>query len=147
MRRDGAGRWSVPQSSRQKIQMAGQRRVFCRLMIDVMRSVHTAYAPATESFGNRLETAFVGLCVVLGEIEGKPFSVAKLAPYMRMPRTKVMSRLRRLQSWGLVTKQGHRYYVAEKALNSLVGMRSYQEVRRVLRRATEELAVLHTLPD
>jgi hypothetical protein len=137
----------VSQGSRQKIKMARQRLVFCRLMIDVMRSVHTAYAPATESFGNRLETAFVGLCVVLGEIEGKPFSIAKLAAYMRMPRTKVMSRLNRLQSWGLVTKQGHRYYIEEKALNSLLGMRSYQQMRRILRTATDELAVLDALPD
>ena len=51
----------MPQGDRQKIKMARQRLVFCRLMIDVMRSVHGAYAPATESFGNRLETAFVGL--------------------------------------------------------------------------------------
>ncbi len=72
----------MPQGGRQKIKMARQRLVFCRLMIDVMRSVHGAYAPPTE-FGNRLETAFVGLCVVLGEIEGKPFSIAKLAAYMR----------------------------------------------------------------
>ena len=137
----------MPQGGRQKIKMARQRLVFCRLMIDVMRSVHGAYAPATESFGNRLETAFVGLCVVLGEIEGKPFSIAKLAAYMRMPRTKVMSRLNRLQSWGLVTKQGNRYYIEEKALNSLVGMRSYQQMRRILRTATDELAILDALPD
>ena len=127
--------------------MARQRLVFCRLMIDLMRSVHTAYAPATESFGDRLETAFVGLCVVLGEIEGKPFSVAKIAAYMRMPRSKVVRRLSRLQNWGLVTKQGHRYYVEEKALNSLVGMRSYQQVRRILRTATDDLAILDTLPE
>jgi hypothetical protein len=137
----------VPQSGRQKIKMARQRLVFCRLMIDVMRSVHGAYAPATESFGNRLETAFVGLCVALGEIEGKPFSIAKLAAYMRMPRTKVMSRLNRLQSWGLVTKQGNRYHIEEKALNSLVGMRSYQQMRRILRTATDELTILDALPD
>lgn len=137
----------MPQGDRQKIKMARQRLVFCRLMIDVMRSVHGAYAPATESFGNRLETAFVGLCVVLGEIEGKPFSIAKLAAYMRMPRTKVMSRLNRLQSWGLVTKQGNRYYIEEKALNSLVGMRSYQQMRRILRTATDELTILDALPD
>jgi hypothetical protein len=137
----------MSQGSRQKIKMARQRLVFCRLMIDVMRSVHTAYAPPKESFGNRLETAFVGLCVVLGEIEGKPFSIAKLATYMRMPRTKVMTRLRRLESWGLVTKQGHRYYVEEKALNSLIGMRSYHQMRRILRTATDELAALDTLPD
>ena len=66
---------------------------------------------------------------------------------MRMPRTKVMSRLNRLQSWGLVTKQGNRYYIEEKALNSLVGMRSYQQMRRILRTATDELAILDALPD
>ena len=134
-------------SGEHKIRMARQRLVFCRLMIDLMRSVHTAYAPATESFGDRLETAFVGLCVVLGEIEGKPFSVAKIAAYMRMPRSKVVRRLSRLQNWGLVSKQGHRYYVEEKALNSLVGMRSYQQVRRILRTATDDLAILDTLPE
>ena len=58
-----------------------------------------------------------------------------------------MTRLRRLESWGLVTKQGHRYYVEEKALNSLIGMRSYHQMRRILRTATDELAALDTLPD
>jgi hypothetical protein len=35
----------------------------------------------------------------------------------------------------------------EKMLNSLIGMRSYQQVRRILSEATEELSVLDTLPD
>jgi hypothetical protein len=54
-------------------------------MIDVMRTVHGAYAPLSEPFGTRLETFFIGLCVALGDIEGKPFSVAKIAAYMREP--------------------------------------------------------------
>jgi DNA-binding IclR family transcriptional regulator len=116
-------------------------------MIDIMRNLHGAYAPAAEPFGSRLETFFIGLCVALGQFEEKPFSVTKIAAYMRVPRTTVIRRLGRLQSWGLIHRQGHRYYMDQRALNSLLGMRSYQHIRRLLHRSVEELSVLDTLPD
>jgi hypothetical protein len=130
-----------------KIKNARQRLVLCRLMIDLMRTVHGTYAPVSEPFGTRLETFFVGLCVAIGDIEGKPFSVAKIAAYMRVPRTTVIRRLDRLQRWGLIDRRGRRYYMDEKMFNSLIGMRSYQQVRRFLSKATEELTVLDTLAD
>jgi biotin operon repressor len=116
-------------------------------MIDLMRGVHTAYAPANEPFGSRLETFFIGLCVALGHIDGKPFSVAKIAAYMGVPRSTVIRRLDRLQRWGLVYRQGRGYYIHDKALNSFIGTRSYRTTRRLLRKATEELTILDTLPD
>ena len=121
--------------------------VLCRLMIDLMRTVHGAYAPVSEPFGTRLEIFFIGLCVAVGDIEDKPFSVAKIAAYMCVPRTTVIRRLNRLQSWGLVDRRGRHYYLHEKTLNSFIGMRSYQQSRRILSKATEELTVLDTLPD
>ena len=130
-----------------KIKEARQRLVLCRLMIGIMRTVHGTYAPVTEPFGTRLETLFVGLCVAIGDIDGKPFSVAKIAAYMRVPRTTVIRRLDRLQRWGLIDRRGRRYYMDEKMLNSLIGMRSYQQVLRFLSKATEELTVLDTLGD
>ena len=135
------------QRRRRKLKNARQRLVLCRLMIDLMRIVHNAYAPATERFGTRLETFFIGLCVVLGDIDGRPFSVAKIAAYMRVPRTTVIRRLDRLQSWGLLVRQKRYYYANEKTLNSLFGMRSYQQVRRNLSKAAEDLTVLDTFPD
>jgi DNA-binding IclR family transcriptional regulator len=116
-------------------------------MIDMMRTVHAAYAPAGEPFGTRLETFYIALCVALGDIAGKPFSVAKIAAYMRVPRTTVIRRLDRLQRWGLIDRKGRRYYAHEKTLNSLFGMRAYQQSRRILTKATQELTVLDTLPD
>jgi hypothetical protein len=130
-----------------KIKEGQQRLVLCRLMIDIMRTLHGAYAPMTEPFGTRLETFFIGLCVAVGDIDGKPFSVAKIAAYMRVPRTTVIRRLDRLQSWGLIDRRGRYYYLHERTLNSLIGMRSYQQVRRLLGKATEQLTVLDTLPD
>jgi DNA-binding IclR family transcriptional regulator len=116
-------------------------------MIDMMRNVHGAYAPASEPFGSRLETFYIALCVALGDIDGKPFSVAKIAYYMRVPRTTVIRRLNQLHRWGLIDRQDRRYYMHEKTLNSLIGMRSYEQVRCILSKATQELTVLDTLPD
>ena len=57
-----------------------------------------------------------------GDIDGKPFSVAKIAAYMRVPRTTVIRRLERLQGWGLIDRRGRHYYTHEKTLNSLIGI-------------------------
>jgi DNA-binding IclR family transcriptional regulator len=116
-------------------------------MIDVMRNLHGTYAPRSEAFGTRLETAFVGLCVAVGDIEGKPFSVAKIASYMRVPRTTVIRRLDRLKSWGVIDRRGRHYYVNEKTVNSLMGMGCYRQVRHILATATEELAALDSLKE
>jgi hypothetical protein len=132
---------------RRKIKKARQRLVLCRLMIEIMRTVHGAYAPVSETFGTRLETFFIALCVALGDIDGKPFSVAKIAAYMRVPRTTVIRRLERLQGWGMIDRRGRYYYTHEKTLNSLIGIRSYEKVRRILSKGTKELTVLDTLPD
>jgi len=64
-----------------------------------------------------------------------------------VPRTTVIRRLDQLRRWGLIDREGRRYYVHEKRLNSLIGMRSYQQLRRMMNKATEELSVLDTLPD
>lgn len=130
-----------------EVKKARQRLVLCRLMIDMMRTVHGAYAPANEPFGTRLETFFIALCVALGDIDGRPFSVAKIAAYMRVPRTTVMRRLDRLERWGLIDRQNRRYYIHAKTLNSFIGMRSYEQNRRILSKAIQELAILDTLPD
>ena len=140
-------RGKMGKGNSQTIRSARQRLVLCRLMIEIMRSLHGAYPPTTEPFGSRLETFFIGLCVALGQFEEKPFSVAKIAAYMRVPRTTVIRRLGRLQSWGLIHRQGHRYYMDQKALNSLLGLRSYQHIRRLLDKSARELSVLDTLPD
>jgi hypothetical protein len=116
-------------------------------MINIMRGLHGTYAPPDEHFGSRLETFFIGMCVALGQFEEKPFSSAKIAAYMCVPRTTVLRRLNRLESWGLIYRQGRHYYMDEQALNSLLGLRSYRHIRRLLEKATAELTILDALPD
>jgi hypothetical protein len=135
------------QDHRRKVEKARQRLVLCRMMIDIMRTVHGAYVPASEPFGVRLETCFIALCVAVGDLDGRPFSIAKIATYMRVPRTTVIRKLAQLESWGLIDREGRRYYLREKTLNSPVGMRSYQQVRSILNTATAELTILDMLAE
>jgi DNA-binding IclR family transcriptional regulator len=113
-------------------------------MIDIMRNLHGTYAPADEPFGSRLEISFIGLCVAIGDIEGKPFSVSKIAAYMNVSRTTVLRRLDTLHKWGLVKRRGRSYYMEERLLNSLIGMRCYKRVRHLISRASDEMAALDT---
>lgn len=129
-----------------KISVGRQRLVLCHLMIDIMRTLHESYVPAEEAFGTHLEIVFIGMTLAIGQIEGKPFSVAKIANYMHVPRTTVIRRLDTLKQWGLIDRQGRRYYIRPAMLNSLIGMQSYKTNRRILRKAHEDLAVLDTLP-
>ena len=76
-----------------QIKKERQRLVLCRLVVDIMRTVHGAYAPVSEPFGTRIETFFIAGCVAIGDLDGKPFSVAKIAAYMHVPRTTVIRRL------------------------------------------------------
>ena len=85
--------------------------------------------------------------MAVGQFDGRPFSVAKIAAYMRVARTTVVRRLSRLEDWGLIYRQGHHFYMRESALNSLISTRSYQQVRRTLAKANNELTILDTLPD
>jgi biotin operon repressor len=130
-----------------RIKKERQRLVLCRLMVDIMRTVHGAYAPVNEPFGARIETFFIALCVAIGDMDGKPFSVAKISAYMRVPRTTVIRRLDQLRSWGVIDRRGRHYYLHERALNSLIGMKSYQQVRRILGEATKNLSDLDALPN
>jgi hypothetical protein len=101
-----------------KIKEGPQRMVLCRLVIDLLRTLHGSYAPTGEPFGTRIETFFIAACVAIGDIEGKPFSVAKIAAYMRVPRTTVIRRLNRLQSWGLIDRRGRHYYLRSILLSA-----------------------------
>jgi hypothetical protein len=46
----------MTQGNLHKIKAARQRSVLCRLMIDIMRSLHGAYAPTTEPLAARADS-------------------------------------------------------------------------------------------
>lgn len=136
----------MPQKDQDHVQFAQQRMVVIQMLIDILRSVHSSYVPKCEPFGRTIETLFVWGCVTMSDYEGRPFSVSKLASYLRVPRTTVMRRLKQLQAWGMIDRRGRCYYAHERTLNSFMGLRSYREGRRIVANAVKKLSVLDTLP-
>jgi hypothetical protein len=130
-----------------RIAKAEQRLVMARLLVDIMRTLRAHYMPVNEPFGTRIETQFVGLCIAIGELEGKPFSVAKIAAYMGIPRSTVIRRLERLESWVVIERQGRRYLIRPEKVNGIMGMRAYKQNRQLITEAVDKLSVLDTLPD
>ena len=47
----------------------------------------------------------------------------------------------------MIDRRNRHYYLHERALNSLIGMKSYRQVRCILGEATKELSVLDALPN
>jgi hypothetical protein len=60
-----------------RIKKERQRLVLCRLMIDIMRTVHGAYALVDEPFGGRI-IFFIAACVAIGDMDGKPSAGARI---------------------------------------------------------------------
>jgi DNA-binding IclR family transcriptional regulator len=76
-------------------------------------------------------------------LENKPFSVAKIAAYMHIPRNTVTRMLDRLvQHWGVIERRGRHYYLRPEIANMPHVLAGYHEVRRTIQRAVDELSIL-----
>jgi len=130
-----------------RIARAEQRLVMARLLVDIMRTLRAHYMPVNEPFGARIETQFVGLCVAIGDIEGKPLSVAKIAAYMGMSRSTVIRRLEQLENWGVIERQARRYFIRPEKVNGIIGMRAYKQNRHLISEAVDKLNLLDNLTE
>ena len=68
------------------------------------------------------------------------FNVGNAQPVLEMGETQAAARILDLDRF-------RDYYMNEKTVDSLIGMRSYQQMRRMLSKAPEKLSFLDTLPD
>ena len=61
----------------EKLKHGAQRAAFVRFLLDNIRLTHEAYIPAGERLGVTIETMYILGVVVMGDIEGKPFTATK----------------------------------------------------------------------
>ena len=108
----------------EKIKYASQRWVICRMVIDILRTIHSGYAPKSEPFGSRLEGLLICLCIAIGDLDGRPFSCSKIAHYMQMPRTTVLRKLERLRKLGASCGIGTNSCMRGRTLSHLMGNNS-----------------------
>lgn len=87
-----------------------------RMYVSLTRASYELAFPERKSFGADLETMLVLMGVFLGDAEGRPTTVTKIATYCGLPRASVYRRLEDLIRLKKVDREGRSYYLAEGAI-------------------------------
>lgn len=93
-----------------------------------------------EKFADRMESLYVGMCVALGHMERRPFSVSKLAAYLEAPRTTVLRQLDHLVERGVIARRGHHYFMNEERANQPSAMKAHDRLMRLVRQTAAQLS-------
>lgn len=93
-----------------------ERLNIVRLYVSLTRASYELAFPQRKPFGADLDTLIVLMGVFLGDAEGRPTTVTKIASYCGLPRATVYRRLEVLIKLKKVERAGHRYYFAEGAV-------------------------------
>jgi hypothetical protein len=118
---------------------ADERFALARMCIDLARVTRRGFAPQ-EPFGNKMETFYVGLCVLMGHIEDKPFTVTKLSNYLEAPRSTTLRRLDQLIEFGVVERRGNRYFINEAVANTKQAMDLHSAMVRMVKQTAARLS-------
>jgi hypothetical protein len=93
-----------------------ERLRLARLYILLTRTFHEMAFPHTaKSYGSNIEALLVLVCVFIGDAEGRPTTVTKIASHAGLPRATVYRRLEQLCAIKKITRVGRSYYLASGA--------------------------------
>jgi hypothetical protein len=127
-----------PEGTAMALLKAHERLAIARMCLDLARLTRRGFAPQ-EPFGNKMETFYVGLCVLIGHIDGKPFTVTKLSNYLEASRSVTLRRLDQLIEFGVVERRGNRYFINEEVANTKPAMDVHSALVRVVKDAAAQL--------
>lgn len=119
------------------IERADERKIVCRFILDLSRTL-TRWEPLTT--GDIMETMLVLAAVVLGDLDGRPFRVSKLAEFLVIPRGTLQRRLKDLAAKGYILRTREGTYVGNvEKLNAAGTLAVLDQVIRLIRRASDDL--------
>jgi hypothetical protein len=119
------------------IERAAERKVHFRFILDLMQ-ILTGVDPLPS--GDRIEGVLTLAAISLGEMEGRPFTVTKLANYLKMPRGTVQRRLADLVEKGYIMRKPSGSYVPNpERINSPAADMITDKVSGLIRRAAADL--------
>jgi DNA-binding IclR family transcriptional regulator len=81
----------------------------------------------------------VSAAVLVGQVEGRPMNVSKLAHYVRLPRTTVLRKLELLIELGLVVRRGQNYCLSDERAKT-ISLEYLKRAKKIIRDAAHELA-------
>jgi hypothetical protein len=121
---------------------AAERLVLVRLFVDLVKVVYGGHLPDEELL--RADLLYVGAGVVLGQLQNRPFTAAKLADYLRLPRPTVIRKLEALEQLQLATRQGSHWYFRVEHLNAPGVLAVSRRARQLIVETGRELSEMDT---
>lgn len=121
------------------IALQNERAVVSRLINDIDRLVHEHNFGRETRFGLTRELQAIIRAIVLAQLEGRPFSLSKLADYIGMPRATLERRLRGLVEQGQIVRVGRRYCVPASRLNDRRTLDIVYRLILMIHKASENL--------
>jgi hypothetical protein len=101
--------------SRATIPRATDRVLIGRLLIDLLRTIHTARRPLSDESKRHLnrdvEYILLSYAVLIGAAGGKPKTAAEIARFVDLPRATAQRKLGDLEQNGVVMRRGSKYHL------------------------------------
>jgi CRP-like cAMP-binding protein len=108
-------RESIGRMSRAAIPRIKDRVLIGRLLIDMLRTIHTAgRRPSDKSkrhLNRDVEYILLSYAVLIGAAGGKPKTAAEIARFVDLPRATAQRKLGDLEKSGVVMRQGGKYHL------------------------------------
>jgi DNA-binding transcriptional ArsR family regulator len=96
--------------------------------------------------GPHMMTILLGAVLFIGQHQGRPFTAAKLAQYVRIPRQTVTRRLDRMVEAGIVERRGTLYYVRDDYLDGPEAAGLVRELVQIINSACNQLPKMSNNP-
>lgn len=124
------------------LELQQQRLIISKLYVEMMRWFGNRTYAAGKNRGARLEFVHIICGVMIGHIEGRPFTAGKLATYLEMPRANVLRKLAELKREGVVLHRGHEFILNPDNVNSDQWRENVLAVTHLVKQAGAQLSAL-----
>lgn len=126
----------------ERIALAQQRLVICRLFLELSRLAAATYI-GTDLHGASADELMLLCAVAVGHLEGRPMVAAKIAEYAGITRPSAHRKLLALQARGMVARQEDgAYCLHTEGLNSAPIVRLVRALSSQIKEAANHLSKL-----
>jgi CRP-like cAMP-binding protein len=113
-------------------------------MLSCLRAI--ALARFKGELGPHLMSILLVMVLFIGQHEKRPFTAAKLAQYVRIPRPTVTRRLEQMVADGIIERRGTHYYVRDDYLDGPEAVGVVRELAQIIISACNQLPKMDNNP-
>lgn len=130
----------------QRIELARERMLLCRLYLGLIRSLNDDYGTAFGSHSDSATYRSIGIYAFLRTVMCSPARVNNIANALRMPRVVVLRRLQDMVKHGYIERVGNAYRVTDKVNVPDMKQKMQRRIDMILETA-RELSRLEPRPE